>query len=151
MCKKVRFYNLCAVPTSIGVTTFINFLPPKFANLQFLFINNLLVQTIFRTSDLKSFRLVRESKILSTLLFMSFSSLIMGLMALTAGERHRYWLVYTLNAQVGYVLTIMQINLRYAQNNETMKCKKGSQEWTAEEKALLKDLIYKVYLVLVVI
>lgn len=105
MYKEIRIFNIAAVPAFIGMITFLNFLPTKFANVQFLFVNNLLVQTILRTSDYKTFQIIRESKIISTVLFMMFSSLIMGLMALTVGEKHRYWLVCDLNSSIIYLKT----------------------------------------------
>lgn len=81
------------MPAFIGGLAFIPALPPKFANLQILLVNNLFIQTIFRIFDFKIFRMVRESKILSTILFMVISSIIMGLIACTAGETQRKWLV----------------------------------------------------------
>lgn len=72
-------------------------MPRNYANLQFLFANNLLVQTMLRMFDYQPIKIVRESRIFSTILFMVISGCIMGLMALITDKDVRYWLVNELS------------------------------------------------------
>lgn len=143
MFKEIRIFNITAIPGVIGMVTFINFLPTKFANTQFLFVNNLLVQTILRTSDYRTFQIIRESKIVSTLLFMMLSSSIMGLMALTAGQNHRYWSVKR-SEFIDCSKKKNEFVSRYAQVFDGKKSANDSTDSMGEKMDLFKELIKKV-------
>ncbi|XP_037033086.1 uncharacterized protein LOC119072057 [Bradysia coprophila] len=122
MCDGIRYFNMSCIPMLVSLLICVNHLPPKFAKIQYLFVNNLLVQTLLRTSDNQTVKLIRESRMVSTVLFMALSSCIMGLMGLMTEESHRYW---------------------YAQNFEHKKSEKESESELIEKMDLLKDLIYK--------
>ncbi|KAG4071889.1 hypothetical protein HA402_006050 [Bradysia odoriphaga] len=91
MCNGIRYFNMSSIPMLVSLLICVDHLPPKFAKIQYLFVNNLLVQTLLRTSDNQTVKSIRESKMVSTMLFMALSSCIMGLMGLMTEESHRYW------------------------------------------------------------
>lgn len=72
---------------------------------------------------------------------MSMSSAIMGLMSVTAGERHRYWCVFDHLSKVNHFKSLY---LRYLQNSQLKEQQGDAVDKFGNEENKLKNLIFEV-------